>query len=70
MRMPWFNQENPEVAKSDVLVSKQRTPLQNALLVLLIVVLFPIMLILYPVAMLLLGAFKNRALSCPTLTKN
>jgi acetyltransferase-like isoleucine patch superfamily enzyme len=58
MHMPWLNPDNPEVEQSHVLVSKQRTPLQSALLTLLIVVLFPVMLVLYPVGMLLWGAFK------------
>lgn len=58
MRMLWHNQDNPEVDRYDVLISKQRTPLQSALLVFLIAVLFPVMLVLYPVAMLLWGAFK------------
>lgn len=58
MRMPWFNQENPEVEQSDVLLSTQHTPLQRVLLTFFIVLLFPVMLVLYPVLNLLWGAFK------------
>ena len=58
MRMLWHNQNNPEVDQYDVLISKQRTPLQSALLTFLIVILFPVMLVLYPAVMLLWGAFK------------
>lgn len=58
MHMPWHNQDNPEIDQSDFSVSKQRTPLQNALLAFLIVILFPVMLVLYPVGKLLWGAFK------------
>lgn len=58
MRMPWFNQENPEIDQSDFLVSEQHTPIQRVLIIVLTVVLFPVMLVLYPVAKLLWGAFK------------
>lgn len=58
MHMPWFNQENPVVARGEMLVSSQYTPFQRFLLALLITILFPVMLVLYPVAMLLWGAFK------------
>lgn len=58
MHMPWHNQENPEIDYSGFRVSNQCTPFQRVLVTLLIVVLFPIMLVLYPIGMLLWGAFK------------
>ncbi len=58
MNMPWLNPENPEVQQGDYLVSPQYTAFQNAVIGILIVILFPVMLVLYPVYKLLWGAFK------------
>ena len=58
MRFPWQNQDNPEIDYSEFKVSAQHTPFQRVLVTFLIVVLFPVMLVLYPVGNLLWGAFK------------
>ncbi len=58
MHMPWFNQDNPEIDYSVFRISAQYTPFQRVLVTLLIILLYPVMLVLYPLGKLLWGAFK------------
>ena len=58
MHMPWHNQDNPEIDYSCFRVSAQHTTFQRVLVTVIIILLFPVMLVLYPIGKLLWGAFK------------
>ncbi|MGI6336081.1 MAG: hypothetical protein GX929_00420 [Clostridiales bacterium] len=57
MRWFWQNEENPNLASLNLQLTPEYTPFQGTVIALLVIILMPVMLVLYPIGKLFLGAF-------------
>ena len=58
MKWFWQNPENPSLESLHLKITPEYTPWQSALIAVLILLLMPIMIVLYPIGKILLGAFE------------
>lgn len=58
MQMWWHNRKDPNINPEDYQVTEQFSPVQKVITALFVIILFPAMLVLYPIGLLLWGAFK------------
>lgn len=58
MKAIWQNRENPNIASLNLKITPEYTKWQGAVIAVLIALLMPVTLVLYPVGKLLLGAFE------------
>ena len=58
MRMWWHNYKDPNINPEEYQITEQFTPVQKFVTGLFVVILLPVMLVLYPLGLLLWGAFK------------
>ncbi|MBE6930446.1 MAG: acyltransferase [Ruminococcaceae bacterium] len=57
MKLPWQNPQNPHVTPENYKISPQHTPIQRFVIAVFVILLFPIMLVVYPIGKLIGGAF-------------